>query len=78
VNVLNVIKMCLTETYTKVGVDNYLSDMCPIRNGLNEGDALLSLLFTFDIEFGNRLACNYLVNIFSWVMLIKLIYWEAA
>jgi hypothetical protein len=75
---LNVIKMCLTETYTKVRVYNYLSDICPIRNGLNEGNTLLPLLFTFLIEFAIRLACNYMVKIFSWVMLMMLIYWEEA
>jgi len=31
------IKMCLTETYSKVWVGKNLSDMCPIRNGLKRG-----------------------------------------
>jgi hypothetical protein len=47
----SLIKMCLTETYTRVRVGKSLSDMCPIRNGLNEGGALSPLLFTFDLEY---------------------------
>ena len=34
------IKMCLTETYSRVRVGKNLSDMFPIRNGLKQGDAL--------------------------------------
>jgi hypothetical protein len=38
------IKMCLTETYSGVRVGKNLSDMFPIRNGLNQGAALSPLL----------------------------------
>jgi hypothetical protein len=31
----SVIKMCLTETYTRVRLGKSLSEMCPIKNGLN-------------------------------------------
>jgi len=31
-----------------------LSDMFPIKNGLKEGDALLSQLFNFALEYGVR------------------------
>jgi len=31
---LNLIKMCLNETYSRFLVGNHLSDMFPIRNGL--------------------------------------------
>jgi hypothetical protein len=74
---LGVIKMCQTEGYTRVRVGNSLSDMCPVRNGLNEGGAVSPLFFTFDLEYAIRLACNCMVNI-SWVMLMMIIYWEEA
>ena len=41
------IKMCLTETYSRIWVDKNLSDMFPIRNGLKQGDALSPLFFNF-------------------------------
>ena len=34
------IKMCLVETYSRVRVGKNLSDMFPIRNGLNQGNVL--------------------------------------
>ena len=37
--------MCLNETYSRVQAHKRLSDMCPIRNGLKQGDALTPLLF---------------------------------
>ena len=43
------IKMCLTETYSRVGKN--LSDMFPIRNGLKQEDALSPLLFNFALEY---------------------------
>ena len=48
------IKMCLTETYSRVRVGKNLSDMFPIRNGLKQGDALSPLLFNFALEYANR------------------------
>jgi len=51
---VGIIKMCLTETYNRVRVGKKLSDMFPIRNGLKQGDALLSLLFNFDLECAIR------------------------
>ena len=36
VNLVRLIKMCLTETYNRVRVANILSDMFPIRNGLKQ------------------------------------------
>jgi hypothetical protein len=44
------IKICLTETYSRVRVGKNLSGIFPIRNGLKEGDALLPFLFTFSLE----------------------------
>ena len=41
---LRLIKMCLTETYSRVRVGKNLSDMFPVRNGLKQ-DVLSQLLF---------------------------------
>ena len=46
-NLVRLIKMCLTETYSRVRVGKKLSERFPIRNGLKQGDALSSLLFNF-------------------------------
>jgi len=48
------IKMCLTETYSRVWVGKNLSNMFPIRNCLKQGDALLPLLFNFALEYTIR------------------------
>jgi len=48
------IKMCLTETYSRVRVGKNLSDMFPIRNVLKQGDALSPLLFNFVLEYAIR------------------------
>ena len=48
------IKMCLDETYSRVSVGNYLSDMFPTKNGLNQGDALTPLLFNFALDYAIR------------------------
>ena len=47
---VRLIKMCLTETYSRVRVGRKLSDGFPIRNGLKQGDALSPLLFNFAVE----------------------------
>jgi len=51
---VRVIKMCLTETYSRIRVGKNLSDMFPIRNGLKQGDALSPLLFNFALEYAIR------------------------
>ena len=48
---VRLIKMCLTETYSRVRVGKNLSDVFRIRNGLKQGDALSPLLFNFALEF---------------------------
>ena len=40
-NLISLLKMCLTKTYSRVWVGKHLSGMFPIRNGLNQGDVLL-------------------------------------
>ena len=51
---VRLIKMCLTETYSRVWVGKNLSDRFPIRNGLKQGDALSPLLFNFASEWAIR------------------------
>ena len=47
---LRLIKMCLTETNSRVRVGKNLSDMFPTRNVLKQGDDLSPLLFHFSLE----------------------------
>ena len=44
---VRLIKLCLTETYSRVRVGKNLSDMFSMRNGLKQREALLPLLFNF-------------------------------
>jgi hypothetical protein len=46
--------MCLKETYSIFWVGKYLSHMFPIRNGLQQGDALKPLFFNFALEYAIR------------------------
>ena len=48
------IKLCLTETYSRVRVGKNLFDMFPIKNGLKERDAQSPLLFNFAFECAIR------------------------
>jgi len=48
---VRLIKICLTEVYSRVRVGKNLSDMLPIGNGLKQGDALSPLLFNFALEY---------------------------
>jgi hypothetical protein len=47
---VRLIKMCLTETYSRVRVGMNLS----IRNGLKQGDALLPLIFNLALQYAIR------------------------
>ena len=51
---VRLIKMCLTETYSRVQVGRNLCDVFPIRNGLKKVDAMLSLLFNFALGYAIR------------------------
>jgi hypothetical protein len=48
---VRLVKMCLTETYSRVRLGKDLSEMFPIRNGLKQGDAVQPLLFNFALEY---------------------------
>ena len=43
---VRLIKMSLTETYSRVRVGKNVSDKFPISNGLKQGDALSATLLT--------------------------------
>ena len=51
---VRLIKMCLTETYSRIQVSKNLSNMFPIRNDFKQGDALSPLLFNFALEYTIR------------------------
>ena len=51
---LRLIKMCLTEMYTRVWVSKNLSDGFPMKNGLKQGDSLSPFLFNFALESAIR------------------------
>jgi hypothetical protein len=51
---IRLIKMCLSETYSRVRVSKHFSDMFLIKNGLKQGDAFSPLLFIFVLYFTIR------------------------
>jgi len=51
---VRLIKMSLTETYSRVRVGKNVSDRFPIRNGLKQADALSPMLFNFALEYAIR------------------------
>ncbi|KAJ4431865.1 hypothetical protein ANN_20471 [Periplaneta americana] len=51
---VRLIKMCLSETYSRVSIGQFLSDAFPIHCGLKQGDALSPLLFNFALEYAIR------------------------
>jgi hypothetical protein len=50
---IRLIIMCLNETLSRVQVGKYLSDVFPIKNGLQQ-DVLSPLLFSFSLEYATR------------------------
>jgi len=51
---VRLIKMSLTETYSRVQVGKNVSDRFHIRNGLKQGDTLSPMLFNFALEYPIR------------------------
>ena len=51
---LQLIKYVYITTYSNIRTWKHLSDMFHIKNGLKEGDVLLSLLFNFALEYAIR------------------------
>ena len=51
---VRLVKMCLTETYSRVRLGKNLSDMLPIRKALKQGAVLSPLLFNFALEYAIR------------------------
>jgi hypothetical protein len=49
------IKMSLTESYSRVRVGENVSDSFPIRNGLKQGDVLSPMLFFFSLDYAIRM-----------------------
>jgi hypothetical protein len=51
---VRLIRMCLSETYSRVRVGKHLSDTFPVKNGLKQGNALSPLIFNFGLEYAIR------------------------
>ncbi|KAJ4435636.1 hypothetical protein ANN_18252 [Periplaneta americana] len=51
---VRLIKMCLSETYSRVRIGQFLSDAFPIHCRLKQGDALSPSLFNFALEYAIR------------------------
>ena len=53
-NLVRLVKLCSTETYSRVRVGRNLADRFPIRKGLKQGDDLSTLFFNFALEYAIR------------------------
>jgi hypothetical protein len=52
---VRLIKMCLSEMYSRVQVGKHLSDTFPIENDLEQGDALSPFVFNFALAYAIRM-----------------------
>ena len=48
---VRLVKIWLSETYSRDRIGQFLSDAFPIHCGLKRGDALSPLLFNFELEY---------------------------
>jgi hypothetical protein len=55
-NLVRVIRMCSNKLYSKVCMGTHLSDIIPLQSGLNQGDALSPLLFSYGVKYAIRKA----------------------
>ena len=51
---VRLVKVCVTESYSRVQVGKNLSDMFPIKSGVNQGDALSPLHLNFALSHAIR------------------------
>jgi hypothetical protein len=53
--VVELIKICLNDTYSRVGIGKNLSEKCPCQNDLTQGEALTPLLFNSALAYALRI-----------------------
>jgi hypothetical protein len=51
---IRIFKICLSETYIRVGIGKHSSDSFPTQNGQKQGNALSPLLFIYALECAVR------------------------
>jgi len=54
IKLVRLVKVCLTESYSRVQVGKKLPHTFPVRNVLKQGDALSLLLFSFALGYAIR------------------------
>ena len=54
IELVKLIKFCLNQAYNRVRLGQHSSDMCPINNGLKQGDALSPFIFNFVLDYAIR------------------------
>ena len=54
IKLVRLIKMCQNETYSRVRIGKYLSDMFSIKKGLKQGDAVSSYFSTLFLKYTIR------------------------